>query len=168
MAMKGMAIDNEVFVWTHRVKTSLFLQQRSAERGKPLCRKSAHLSQIYRVGSTIDERGIGHDLTTCVTGNFHSLSRRQFRKSVKPNPLYPRACGGAGAEGLKKRILIINTDYVDTTLQVQMAGNNIFLSNLNLFIEPPLSPGLRWGGCGRIEKANPYHSAMRAWTRRPI
>ena len=24
------------------------------------------------------------------------------------------------------------------------------------FAEPPLSPGFRWGGCGRVEKGNPY------------
>ena len=23
------------------------------------------------------------------------------------------------------------------------------------FAEPPLSPGFRWGGCGRVEKGNP-------------
>ena len=40
---------------------------------------------------------------------------------AKSNPLYPRPSGGAGAEGLKKQILIS-----------------------------------RWGGCGRVEKANPY------------
>jgi hypothetical protein len=27
--------------------------------------------------------------------------------------------------------------------------------------EPPLSPAFRWGGCGRVEKANPYQQYAR-------
>ena len=43
----------------------------------------------------------------------------------------------------------------ETTRGIPFARNKV-LDYAICKNEPPLSPAFRWGGCGRVEKANPY------------
>jgi hypothetical protein len=47
---------------------------------------------------------------------------------LPPNPLYPRASGGAGAEGLKKRILIIRSGHAESHCKSERDPTNFSMN----------------------------------------
>ena len=53
-------------------------------------------------------------------------------------------------------IAAAGVDGVEADVQNVPAAETSTLFRKRAQIEPPLSPAFRWGGCGRVEKGNPY------------